>query len=218
MALSYRLIAAFACQYLLLGFVALQGAPQTSSSVPALGSTPTVEDLDEYAVLSVLLSKKSQGDKLQRFVIADHTIASKKGPFTGIAFGLTFSGARPPEVQPDTKVDFDTKGRDTSLLAAHFNLKLPYVLVSDKELHEVFRDEPKGSPDQEGWHRFYERYPGAPGILAISRVGFNASKDQAMIFVIHRAGFLAGSGVFYVMHKQQDGGWEIEKEVTIWLS
>ena len=47
--------------------------------------------------------------------------------------------------------------------------------LRDATAHAIF------SSNQDGWQAFYWKYPDAPGIMAFSRVGFNATGNQALV-------------------------------------
>ena len=51
----------------------------------------------------------------------------------------------------------------------NMDLGSTYVLLSQVEMSQIF------GQNQDGWQFFYERYPDAPGITTLSRVGFNNS-------------------------------------------
>ena len=184
---------------------------------PQNGQIASVEDPEEYAVYSSLLSAKYATQKVQRLVIDDYTPSPKRDPFIGFIAGMTFSGAKRPEVQPETAKDFDAKNKESFALEKKFSLTLPYVLVSESDLREIFRRDAKGYISEGAWRRFYEKYPGAQGIMSLSRVGFNRTKDQALVYVANQSSLLGGSGSFLVLSKR-NGKWEIQKEALIWIS
>ena len=53
---------------------------------------------------------------------------------------------------------------------------MPYTLISLQELASSF------PPTAPGWDKFYAKYPGSQGRLALSRVGFNQAKDTAVLY------------------------------------
>lgn len=150
-------------------------------ALPQKDEQKRVEDTDEYAVYSALLNTKYLHEGVQRLVIAIDTTSTAKTTFIGYRTGLAPSGAKRPEVEPETSTDFDAKNKDTYPLASRFTLALPYVLVTEEELKMISREDAQGKLDMECWHRFYDKYPGARGIFAFSRVGFNSKKEQALV-------------------------------------
>ena len=67
------------------------------------------------------------------------------------------------------------------------------------------------------WLAYYKRFPGSPGILTFSRVGFSEDGAQALFYVADRCGGLCGGG-FYVVMQKRSGHWLIEKEIEMWIS
>jgi hypothetical protein len=50
-----------------------------------------------------------------------------------------------------------------------------------------------------------------------SRVGFNDTVDQALVYVADVAGPLAGSGFYHLMEKKH-GQWTIQQSIMVWIS
>ena len=187
-----------------------------SASLARKQKQTQAEDLDEYAVYSAVLQARystSSKKEIKRYVIAVET----KNAFIGYRHGFVRSGETQPTVESETSQDFDSKNKDSFELTDKFTLPVPYSLVSELTLRKIFDRAKDGKPDEEGWHRFYKNYPGAPGIISFTRVGFDAKKTQALLYVAHQSDFLGGSGRFFVLSKQGDT-WKIEKEVILWLS
>jgi len=64
---------------------------------------------------------------------------------------------------------------------------------------------------------FYKRYPGSSGLIILSRVGFNAAMNQAMIYIQHRCGGLGGTGYYVLLEKTADK-WNLAKQNMVWVS
>ena len=95
-------------------------------------------------------------------------------------------------------------------LSTDMQLGSEYVLLSQVELAQITR--------QPNWHEILaEKYPGSSGYLIFSRVGFNRTLDQAVIYVGEVAGPLMGSGSYYLLEKQT-GEWKVKKEIMVWIS
>ena len=67
------------------------------------------------------------------------------------------------------------------------------------------------------WKQFYEEYPGAQGILTISRVGFNPDKNEAVVYIQNVASLIVASGKLFFLTKK-NGSWEFQTEKMIWFS
>jgi hypothetical protein len=67
------------------------------------------------------------------------------------------------------------------------------------------------------WKQFYEEYPGAQGILTISRVGFNPDKNKAVVYIQNVASLMVASGKLFFLTKK-NGSWEVQTEKMIWFS
>jgi hypothetical protein len=206
----FRLFALVAASAIAL-FLPLQTFPQTSQS-------PPITDIDEYAVYSDLLNAQFSSSKVQQFVINNETSSKTKAAFVGLIGAFVGTGASRPQTEPDTKTDFDQKNEESNVLERHFELNIPYVLLSSNDLRAIFV--PDGNDhhlDMDGWKRFYSQYPGAAGVLAFSRVGFNSKKNQALVYVRIQYNLLGGKAWFVVLSKTEKN-WKIEKQVLMWMS
>lgn len=176
-----------------------------------------VQNAEEYAVYSAILKAEFDPSRVQQLVVNIQTISAEKVPFVGFIGGLAPTGAKRPETRPETTTDFDSKNEKSILLEKLFDLKVPYVLVTDEKLKTIFVTDSNGYVSDESWNAFYKQYPGAPGILAFSRVGFDAQKTEAIVYVVIQSGLVGGAGRFFVLSKDREK-WKVQKQVVIWLS
>jgi hypothetical protein len=102
----------------------------------------------------------------------------------------------------------EVNGQQTTFQRS-FHFAVDYELVDSTQLDSVFKN---GS-----WPAFYKRFPGSPGIMGFSRVGFSADGAQALFYASHTCGGLCGGGEYVVMDRR-DGRWVIEKEIEMWIS
>jgi len=109
-----------------------------------------------------------------------------------------------------TTVDaFREVNKQQATLHRSLHTVFDYDLVDSTQIDSVFKNG--------GWHAYYERFPGSPGILGFSRVGFSADGAQALFFMSNSCGELCGGGEYVVMERR-DGRWVIEKEIQTWMS
>jgi hypothetical protein len=102
----------------------------------------------------------------------------------------------------------EVNGKQT-LFQRSFHSAFDYELIDSTQLDSAFKN---GS-----WPAFYKRFPGSPGILGFSRVGFSADGAQALFYASGTCGGLCGGGEYVVMERR-DGRWVIEKEIEMWIS
>jgi hypothetical protein len=110
-----------------------------------------------------------------------------------------------------TLADFRARNAHSQPLPPDMALPYRYVLLSATEEKAFFL------PNGGGWDAFYQRYPNAQGLMRLSRVGFNATMDQALVYVGNQSNYLAGAGVYYLLRKE-DGTWRVVGEVMTWIS
>jgi len=113
-------------------------------------------------------------------------------------------------ISNDTIDSLVERNAQPSQLSPDMQLGKDYILLSQEELAEV--------SSQGNWHEvLQERYPGSNGYLIFSRVGFNRTLDQAVVYVGEVAGPLMGAGYYYLLEKQ-NGEWTIKEEIMVWIS
>lgn len=112
-------------------------------------------------------------------------------------------------VSKETLNDYLERNRQSSQLSADMQIGVDYVLLSQDELSTIM-----SQPD--GWDAFYAKYSHG-GYTQFSRVGFNNSLDQAVVYVGSMAGPLMGAGFYYLMEKK-NGEWVIKEQVMAWIS
>jgi hypothetical protein len=120
-----------------------------------------------------------------------------------------------PAPYPKTIADFKAKNAHSLPL----DQKLPginsYTLVPSEELDKLWDGCKTGKTC--GWDLFYSKYPDSSGIVNVSRVGFSASGDDALVYLGHRSDWKAGTGYLVLLHKN-NGDWDVVKSVVVWMS
>lgn len=115
-----------------------------------------------------------------------------------------------PGISNETIDNFVQRNIKPGQLSPNMQLGVDYVLLSTDELAQI--------TSQPNWDQVMnEKYPNSGGYKIFSRVGFNATLDQALVYVGHVAGPMMGGGFYYLMEKQ-DGQWAIKQQVMVWIS
>jgi hypothetical protein len=114
-----------------------------------------------------------------------------------------------PSASKETLNNYLERNRQPSQLSPDMQIGVDYVLLSTDELATVMKQ-------PNGWDAFYAKYSHG-GYTQFSRVGFNKTLDQAVVYVGSMAGPLMGSGFYYLMEKK-DGKWVIKEQVMVWIS
>ncbi len=162
----------------------------------------------DYAIYAGLIAGMYKLDTLDRLVIQDQT-------------GMGVSSTEPsqlqsirdslPEVSQALLDDFAAQNAQPVTLQDRFNLSVNVVLIGQDEVSRLFGQ--SGS----GWDEFYKRYPNSQGLMTLSRVGFNAQGDRALVYIGNQSHYLAGAG-YAVVLGLKDGQWTILNQVMLWIS
>jgi hypothetical protein len=165
-------------------------------------------ETEEYAVYSSLIESWFVSDNTRLIVIEDQSGLGLSSSLQEILESLTESFPTPTK---EILADFKTKNRQASPLKSLFSLTVPYVLINNQEMDDIFQIE------RDGWDEFYRRYPNSQGMMALSRVGFNPDMNQALVYVGNQSHWRAGTGHLVLLIKE-DGTWKIQGKTMVWIS
>jgi len=169
---------------------------------------------EEYSVYAALIDTgfsliegRYIRDEIQLIVIIDHTYGCE--PDEDLNEVLEWVGQKMPLTEKETLDNFQLKNAESHPLGDYFNLTVEVVLVSIEEIREIFQED-------NGWKEFYATYPFSQGIMTLSRVGFNAEMDQALLYVEDEWDDCIGSG-HYILFTKENGVWTIQSWVISWI-
>ena len=162
------------------------------NSLGFLQSTPSPaeREAEEYAVYRAILG---EGESC----ILSQTIEFKE-----------ISPDEFPELGPKMIEDFNTYRVQTLPLNPNLDLGGPVTILSDTELDEIFVDY-----SHQEWDQFYAQTE-CTEIVSISRVGFNAQMNEALVFYTNVKYAGVGWGRVMLLKKGKDGKW-YESEYVI---
>jgi len=104
--------------------------------------------------------------------------------------------------------DFATVSSKSWALQSKFKLSKPYQLVPSKAIQQYFKDQ-----GPHGWSAFYKEHPDSGGFITLSPVGFNKTKNLAVVHAGSSCGGLCGSWTFHLLEKIE-GKWKESGGVT----
>jgi hypothetical protein len=188
-------------------FLALFITACTSTPAPAPTLAADQADVEEQAVYAFLLPEmyKNSG-----YVIMAITATSAAG-VENTSMTLDYVLQNMHGVASETVDSFQARNDTAYPIRQDMELGFSYTLLSQAARSQIF------GQNQSGWEIFYNRHPQAPGITTLSRVGFNKSFDQALVYIGTQSNWLAGAG-YYVLLKKAEGAWSIDQQVMIWVS
>jgi hypothetical protein len=169
----------------------------------AFQPTPIAEDVarEEQAVYAFFLSKGP-------VLILQNTAVGTFDDDPKAARDFIRSGLE--NASSETLSSFIERNAQSSQLAPDMQIGVEYTLLSEKEL-STFTKQPN-------WGDLLaEKYPGTHGYTVFSRVGFNKSLTQAVVYVGNVGGPMMGSGSYFLLEKQ-NGEWLLMDEVMAWIS
>lgn len=197
----------------------------------ACGACQKHPSAPEYEAISAFIENEFAGRKgvqpvepigngVTRIVIFDTTESDESGqnvrldgngrpiPWSQTASSLQ---GKAPTLRRTTIDAFREVNRQQASLRRSFYPAIDYDLADSAQLELIFK---RGGGD---WLAFYKRFPGSPGIMTFSRVGFSEDGTQALFYLSNHCGGLCGTGMYVVMEKR-NGKWAIEKEIEMWIS
>jgi hypothetical protein len=185
--------------------VALFTLSFTACSFLTPAATPSAADIEkeEQAVYSFFVGGGERTVLILQDTSADISANDPQKSLDYIRSGL-------PSLSDEALDNFVQRNQQSGPLAPNMELDVDYILLSTEELSEITR--------QSNWGEVItQKYPGSYGYTMFSRVGFNNTLDQAVIYVGSMAAPLMGSGFYYLMEKE-NGDWVIKEQVMAWIS
>ena len=162
---------------------------------------------DEYVIYSQAIASQFVNDRVDRIVVADHTLMD----LPPIMMGMSRFGNSPDmqtlrqATSKETLEDYEQKNKSSVALEEKFHLKVPLVLISEIERDRIFlvaANGKKGTPNPKGMDEFHRLYPKSQGFMTLSRIGFNPKRTQALLYIGNLCGGLCGSGQFFLLVKE----------------
>src|SRR2546426_3246717 len=170
--------------------------------------SPEMREAEEFAVYSALIN--SFHPQFDGKVLL---IQSRTEPFyfyDGVGDETKFiKDNLPPATSTDTLGDYKAVDPQAKELSRRFVLNDSYVLLTKEERHQSFAT-------LNSMREFHRDYPNSSGIRLLSRVGFNRSFDEALVYSWGYCGGDCGGGGYYLLRKEH-GIWKLKQEKT-WIS
>jgi len=167
---------------------------------------------DEYAIYSVIINQLHYEDRLRSFVLRDHTAPCGRASDWCAEKQVS---SHLPNLRPETIDDYVLQNRESAALGESFELKRPAVMVSDRDLAGLliktnlkvnFATLPGRKIE---WGEFYSRYPLSPGVISVSRVGFDSQIQQALVYE-EIVGNSDGAWGRYLLLTKESGRWLVQ--------
>jgi hypothetical protein len=163
---------------------------------------------EEYAVYSAYLSEG---------LLNDAHDWSVGGPVQVVVRDTTIAGGNlrlRALYALDGRVYFDqlhTSTRANYLVRNLFRTRiLPKFVLPRRATLVLSSESDYGSPE------FQKRFPHNLGMVALSGVGFNPTRNQAVFYIDHFCGLCGGGR--YVLTEKVDGSWRVRDEHYTWIS
>jgi hypothetical protein len=119
-----------------------------------------------------------------------------------------------PELDTTIFPDYDLKNDTVYFLGNKFDVASKEVsLVSNEEINYIFNTTDINS----GWEKFYRRFPNSPGIISLSRIGYNTGKTQALVQMGIMYASLGGDGLMIYL-RIENNKWKIIRTIPTWVS
>jgi len=111
--------------------------------------------------------------------------------------------------------NYKAQSKTTWALTNSFQLSVPYVLESREVIDGFFKDR-----GLSGWDDFKAAHPDSGGYIQLSAVGFDNTRQYAIVYVAHMCGGLCGSGQYHFLQLEAGTWREASLRVTTcgWIS
>jgi hypothetical protein len=166
---------------------------------------------EEYSIYKVLLESWFINTNTKHVVIRKFTSNEDSDK----AIISSFIRRKLSQVKPDTLDDYFNRNRKSFELKDNFGISPIVSLITEEDLLPIRRKE-KADLGEAYKKAFKEQYS-TEYLIWFSRVGFNKSKNQALIQVSYSCGTTCGEGNYVILSKKKDR-WIIKKKLLRWIS
>ena len=149
----------------------------------------------------------SQSDKI--LILEDSLVDTFSNNDENLAENLS----KETGVSPRCFEEWSLKNRESTNIKFKISSELDISFLSAFDLDTVFNE----NKAKENWTRFNNLYKDYDGFIAISQIGYNDTKDQAVLLLEHHCGASCGTGKFISLIKKLNK-WSVESTMTIWLA
>jgi hypothetical protein len=188
--------------------VLLCAAPVMHAQKPT--AAPELTD-DEIGVYTSLLHDLYQAAKNRPIILSDQTAL---GVPPGMLTNLPVQG--PQTSTFINRISAEARQNWEDLNKSSLHLPSPCKLAPDCTMVDL-ADVALEVKDPKAWRKFLAKHPNTPGILLVSRIGFNRERDQAVVYSGVSCGQLCGQGEYTWLLKH-DGVWAVESSNVVWIS
>jgi hypothetical protein len=179
---------------------------RAQKSPPALALTD-----DDTAVYTSLLKDLYQAAKGRPIILSNQTAL---GVPPGMVGNLPVQGPQTntflERIAPDARQNYE----DINHVSLH--IPSPCKFAPDCELVNL-ADVAVQVKNDKAWRKFMLKHPNTPGIIIVSRIGYNRADDQAVVYSGMSCGLLCGQGEFTWLTKH-NGVWAVEASSVVWIS
>jgi hypothetical protein len=164
---------------------------------------------EEYNVYSAVLNNEYCNNKIKLFIIYEKTVdsinSSTGSEFVNLDSKFIKNGM--PKIQDDILINFKNENKQKKVFEKQFNLCSNYYLLKESEYENIF----KNDKNNDGWKKYRQMYPDSSGIINFSKIGFNNSKNQALVFFSTSFDYDGGIGSYYMLEKENNI-WKINQK------
>jgi hypothetical protein len=195
---------------LLAAFAFLANAPTLRAQKTSAPPPATLTD-DDSAVYTAVLRELYQAAKGRPIILSDQTaIGVPPGMLTNLPVQgpQTISFLNP--ISPEARQSFE------DLNHSSLHLPPPCKFAPECTLVDI-ADIALQVKNAKAWRKFMTKHANTPGIIIVSRIGFNRDRDQAVMYSGMSCGQLCGQGEFSWLTKH-NGVWTVESSNVVWIS
>ena len=189
-------------------FVGLQSTP-TAANLDQADSEAGVSN-EEYEIYSSLIKELYIEPNTKQVVIEERTFRYDFAVQDDEPWREKWKDKKKGLAVDDSAADdYEAKnGQKWLLNKDSFKLPVKVSLITDLDLKSIFH----GNWGELTWISYYRKFPDVRGFVMLSRIGFNTSRNQALIYVGSRCGPGCGDLHFLLLQKE-NGVWVTKKDL-----
>jgi hypothetical protein len=166
---------------------------------------------DEVGVYRALFEEIYDASKDRPIVLSDQTA---RGIPPGMTVDVPTEGVQTArflnQIAPETREDYEEKNKHSVRLPSPCHLAPACETMDIGELATMVKN-------ARAWTKFMKKFSHTPGIVIVSRIGFNRDHTEAIVYTGYSCGTMCGQG-YYAWMAKPESEWVVKDHTVVWIS
>ena len=167
------------------------------------------QDKEDIQIYNAALEHGIPSQSKKILILEDSLIDSFSNNDENLAENLS----KETGVSPKCFKEWSLRNKESTSVKFKISSELDISFLSAYDIDTLFA----GDTAKKNWEQFYSLYEDYDGFIAISRIGYNDTRNEAVLLMEHHCGASCGTGKFISL-KKSINKWDVQSTLTMWLA